>query len=124
MPDIKVLTETEEGTTIVEIPRFNDSSSGVIALAQTASLMLLDPNYGNMKNLIKNRVETTEIEEIVLQAVDVVEQAMLREQGTKIMIEGEVLVSLEIEELTLTKDSVDLTLRVTNKLNEETIINI
>lgn len=123
MPDIKILTNIDNDT-VIEIPKFNDSTSGINSLAQTAALMLLDPNYGNLKSMIKNRIENIEIQEVVLRAIDQTEEAMVKEQGNKIMATGEILAGLEIESISVTKDSVYIILIITNTLNEETTINI
>jgi hypothetical protein len=123
MPDLRVLVQ-RENLTVVEIPRYNDSVSGIEQLAQTAALMIMDPNYGNLARISKKRVKNNEVQEIVLTAVDIVEQAMIAEQGKKIIPDDEILESLDVERIDILKDSVDIYLKVINSLNNQAIVNI
>ncbi len=123
MPDIRVLVQRDNAT-IVEMPKFNDSSSGIENLAQTAALMMMDPNYGNIARISKTRIKNGEVQEIILTAVDIVEQAMLAEQGEKIIQADEILDSLDVERIEIELDNVRIYLKITNSLNNQTIVTI
>jgi len=58
--------------------------------------MLFDPNYGNISALLKDRVDSDEINEVIFRAIDTVERAMVSEQADMILPDDEVLVDLEI----------------------------
>lgn len=123
MPDIRILVQKND-TTVVEIPKFNDSSSGIESLAQTAALMMMDSSYGNIASISKKRIKNNEMQETILIAVDTVEQAMLAEQGIGIFPNDELLVSLDVERIEVELDNVRIYLKVTNSLNNQTIVNI
>lgn len=123
MPDIRVLV-LKDDSTIIEMPKYNDSISGIEGLAQTAALMLLDPNYGSLSRISRRRIKNGEVQEIVLTAVDIVEQAMIDEQGNKILPEDEILSSLDIQRIDINKDNVNIYLKITNSLNNQTIVTI
>lgn len=123
MPDIKILT-SEDGSTVIAIPKYNDATSGIMALAQIVALMLLDPTYGNLKSMLRSRISNDDIGQYILAAVDKVETIMLDEQGSKIISDEEILSLIAIEGILISGDNVDITLKVINILNEQTTFNI
>lgn len=106
------------------IPRFNDSVTGIKALAQTVALMLLDPVYGNLESLLKKRISNKDIGEIVLRAVDNVERVMMDEQAELILEDEEVLSSLDVSSIDITLDNVKVVLRVVNKVDQEEAVTV
>lgn len=123
MPDIKILTPGDDGT-VIEIPKFNDSTFGIDSLAQTVVLMLLDPNYGDLKSMTKQRIENGEARGLILSAIDMVQHSLIDEQGAGIFSDDEILLSLDIESMTISADSIDIILRVTNILDNQTTVTI
>lgn len=119
MPDIKIFEIDQFGSVIMGIPRFNDSVTGIKALAQIIALMLLDPVYGNLESLLKKRVSNKDIGEIILRTVDSVERTMIDEQAGLILEDEEILSSLDISSIDITLDNVKVVLRVVNKVDEE-----
>ena len=123
MPDIKILT-IEDGVTTINIPKYNDSSTGIYALAQTAALMMLDPNHGNLMTLLKTRVDNSQIEEMILRSVDNVEQALMDEQSNGTIPDNETLSQLDINSIVINGSNVIINLSIINLLNEQTTLTI
>ena len=124
MPDLKVMTINNDGSVNIEMPRFDDSVSGILALAQTVALMLLDPNYGNLQEQFKNRIDRSTFGEIVLKAVDFVEESLIKEQLDLEIDDSEALAGLDISGVKISKDSVDITLVIRNKSNETLTVEL
>ena len=86
--------------------------------------MLFDPNYGNISALLKDRVDSDEINEVIFRAIDTVERAMVSEQADMILPDDEVLVDLEIGRIKISTGQVDVSLSVENKVGETTIVSV
>ncbi|MFA7710496.1 MAG: hypothetical protein WCY30_05280 [Candidatus Neomarinimicrobiota bacterium] len=122
MPDIKVISLDSGGRVTIALPRFDDSVSGIIALAQTVTLMLLDPNYGNLYSNLKKRVDKSEVGEIVLRAIDIVETKLISEQSDLEINNNESLSSIEINSIVFEPGILNISLKINNMENES--INI
>ena len=124
MPDLKVITVDKEGNIQMGIPRFDDSVSGILSLAQTVALMLMDPNYGNLGSYLKKRIDNSDVGELVLRAVDNTERALCDEQSELQLEDSEILASIDVLSVDITKDELKISLFVKNELNENMTINI
>lgn len=124
MPDIRVATPREDATIDVGFRRYNDSVSGADALAQAVVLMLLDPNYGNLMPLLKDRVDVDEINEVIMRAVDMVERAMFDEQAEKTLADSEILVALEVVSIEINPGEAIVRMSVLNQGGETRIVSV